>query len=545
MSPSAVPSVRALSLALACAFAFAGCASLTMPEETVPEPVAELPPSFARADTFAVHDPLRWWTAFEDPVLNRLIDSTLVANLDLAEAVARVEEAEARARVARAPLLPSITGTANANQQDQPGNTGQFASFGAGGATGADSLGGGGGGGGADRIAFTTYTASLAVSYDLDFWGRARSETNAAVGDLYATGADLQTARLSVLAQAISTYFEVVDLRHRIALTEETLGILEDRLAVTEARYQRGLTGSFELYAVRQDFQATQANLPALERQRAAAEGRLAVVAGRFPGELDALLPDALQPQLSLDAVPSSLPTDLLIQRPDVRAAAYRFEAARYRVGAARAQLFPTISLSGSLGLTADEPSGLLDFDQWISNFTAGITAPLFQGGRLRANVEATRASYERLGATYARSVMTAYQEVDAALAALAAERERYQLLQGQLDEAVSSSDLQRTRVERGVGDVVDYLDAVRNELGVRTTLAQTARSVALARLDVHRALGGGWTEDGALPEIRLVEAEVALPEPLADRPAIPVVTIPAVPSVPDVTTTAVAPTDT
>ncbi|MEM6287068.1 MAG: TolC family protein [Bacteroidota bacterium] len=522
---------RCLGAVLAVGVMIAGCATPDIvPPEAVPAPVVDVPPSFAEAETTAVYRPLRWWTAYEDTTLNRLLDVALVGNLDLAEAVARVEEARALAVVARAPLLPTVSATADRNQQSQPANAGQFGAFGGGG--GPDSTGGGAPGGmeAPDRIAFTAVSASVAVSYEVDFWGRARNETRAAVGDLYAATADLQAARLGALAGTIAAYVEVVDLRTQIALTLETLAVLTDRVEITQDRYLRGLVTSFELYQVLGDYRSTQAGLPLLERQLADAEGRLAVLLGLYPTDLPSVLPDTLRPRAVLDPVPPGLPAELLVQRPDVRAAAYRFEAARYRIGAARAQLFPTISLTGSLGLTGNDLVQTLDPAQWTASFIAGLTAPIFQGGRLRANVDLQEAGYRRLGAAYARSVLTAFQEVEAALEGAEEERQRYRFLRDQLTEARGTVALQAERVERGLGDVVDYLDALRNELAVRTTLAQSARAVALARLDVHRALGGGWVEDGAAPRVTLVEAEVALPNDLVDAPAIPVVGAPAIP---------------
>ncbi|MEM1054261.1 MAG: TolC family protein [Bacteroidota bacterium] len=510
----------------AIALALVGCAKPDIvPEAAIPETVAYVPPSFAEAETTAVYQPLRWWASFQDPVLDRLLDSTLVGNLDVAAAVARVEETKALAVIARAPLLPGASGSAQGSYQNQPLNSGQFAAFAGG---GGDSTGGSGNA--PSRIEITSYDASVSVQYELDFWGRARNETRAAVGDLYASTADLQTARLGALASTIGTYFEVVDLRAQIALTVETLGVLTDRVEITEARYQRGLVPSFELYSILQDYRSTQAGLPQLEALLEDAEGRLAVLTGRYPTELDAMLPDTLRPRLAMEPVPPGLPAALLVQRPDVRAAAYRFEAARYRIGAARAQLFPTASLSGSLGLTSIDLVGLFDPAQWTASFVAGLTAPIFQGGRLRANVELQEAGYRRLGTAYAQNVLTAFQEVEAALESHEEERQRYRFLLDQLAEARSAVRLQSDRYERGLGDVVDYLDALRNELRVRTTLAAAARSVALARLNVHRALGGGWTDGTAMPRITLVEADVATPDDLVDPPAIPVIDVPEIP---------------
>ncbi|MEM6646744.1 MAG: TolC family protein [Bacteroidota bacterium] len=517
----------------------AGCAKpMLVPEATTPQPVRDMPDTFSAVDSATVYDPLRWWTSYEDPALDQLIDTVLAVNFDLVEAVARVDEARARAATAQAGLLPSLSADGSVVYSDSPLNAGQFAAFGGGSPDGE--------GGdpdapapdaGSDRISFTTSSLSAALQYEVDFWGRIRGEAKAAIGDVYAAMADLHTSRLAVLSQVVTTYFEVADLRQQIALTIESLSVIGDRLDVTEDRYRRGLVTSFELYQLRQEFRSAQALLPQLERQHANAESRLAVLAGLYPSQLDALIPERPQPRLAEAAIPTGLPSELLIQRPDVRAAAYRFESARYRIGVARAQLFPTISLGGSLGLQSNELADLFDPGQWIANLTAGLTAPLFQGGRLRANVDASEAAFRRLGAAYARSVLTAYSEVESAMAAHEEERQRYALITDQLAEARASLTLQLDRYERGVGTLTDYLDALRAEVNVRTQLASAGRALAIARLDVHRALGGGWTDGGIQPSIELVEGDVTTAQPLDDvtiRPAIPLLRIPDITSTQD-----------
>jgi outer membrane protein TolC len=168
-------------------------------------------------------------------------------------------------------------------------------------------------------------------------------------------------------------------------------------------------------------------------------------------------------------------------------------EAARLRVGARRAELLPSITLSGSLGLQSSTPDGLFDVSQWFSNLTAGLTQPLFQGGRLRANLDASEARYAQQLASHGKTVLTAVGEVEAALVRHREELGRYQTLSDQLMEAQASVSLQEERYRSGVGAYTDYLDALRVLLTTQTTLSSSIRDVAIARLAVHRALGGDW----------------------------------------------------
>ena len=184
-----------------------------------------------------------------------------------------------------------------------------------------------------------------------------------------------------------------------------------------------------------------------------------------------------------------------------------RLEASRLRVGARRAELLPRLSLSGTLGLQSATASEWFDLSQWFRNLTAGLTAPLFQGGRLRANVQVAQARLQQLNAAYGRSVLTAVVEAENALSRLREEEARLAFFTSQLDEAESSVNLQAQRYRSGVGGYADYLDALRNRLTVQSTLTSASRDYALARLGVHRALGGDW-----------VQPEATTPEALQPR---------------------------
>ena len=220
-------------------------------------------------------------------------------------------------------------------------------------------------------------------------------------------------------------------------------------------------------------------------------------------------MPESLAPASLADPVAAGVPADLLFQRPDVRAAGLRLEAARFTIGARRAELLPSLSISGTIGVQSSEADGLFKVDQWFRNLLGNLTAPIFQGGRLRANVALAHAQFDQLAAAYGRAVVTAVHEVEAALAALANENRRHAFLTSQREEAEASVALQSERYESGVGGYTDYLDALRTLLNVESTLAAASRDLALARLAVHRALGGDWKAEPESPEgPRMVPAD-------------------------------------
>ncbi len=489
--------IAALLHPAACSFA---------PPPSVPEPVAEAPASFAGGALPGDYQAREWWAAFDDPVLNTVVDSVLTANFDLAEAVARVHQARAQAGIARAGLFPSVQASASVTDQNTPANAGFGEQF--------RKLAGGDGGdlpGGIefpDRLEFTTYSLGADFAYELDFWGRARNDARAAGAQYLATEADYHAARIGVLATAITTYFEIVALRRQTALSRDLVEVLGEREQLTETRYERGLVTSFELYQVRQDLRNTQAGLPQLETGLNDAEGRLAVLLGGYRSKLDAIVPESLAPAALADPVAAGVPADLLFQRPDVRAAGLRLEAARLTIGARRAELLPSLSVSGTIGVQSSEADGLFKVDQWFRNLLGNLTAPIFQGGRLRSNVALAHAQFDQLAASYGRAVVTAVYEVEAALTALANEDRRHAFLASQLEEAQASVALQSDRYESGVGGYTDYLDALRTLLNVESTLAGASRDLALARLAVHRALGGDWKPEAEAPEgLRMVPA--------------------------------------
>lgn len=478
-----------MSLALLSAMT-SGCVSMA-PQSAAPEIAAEIPSEFNKSGAEGAYEPAGWWLAFQDPVLNKLLEEALDKNLDLAEARARLRAAEARARLSKSGLFPQINASLGGSYSDSPLSGTAFGAV---------------GGAGAQRLQTETYSSGLGFSYELDIWGKLRNEARAGRADAVAAAADLQAARLAVLAETITSYFDIVDARHQIALTAKTIDVLADRVEQTENRYQRGLVTSFELYQVRQDFRNSQASLPQRESQLAATEGQLAVLVGRYSSNMEALLKANMAPQLIFADIPAGLPIDLLAQRPDVYAAGQRLEAARFTVGARKADRFPSLGLSANTGTQAGNVSGVFDvFDNWVLSLGASLTAPIFQGGRIRANIAIADAQYAQQTAVYARTVLTAYQEVGVAIERYEEERQRYRFLFSQLGEAEAAAALQSRRFSTGVGSYVDYLDALRAQYQVQSSLSSAGRDVALSRLAIHRALGGNWDRTSQNTEARSV----------------------------------------
>ncbi|MEP2988284.1 MAG: TolC family protein [Parasphingorhabdus sp.] len=468
----------------------AGCVSMA-PNQSQPQIVADLPDEFGVLEKAGEYRPANWWKAFNDPVLDQILQKTLSDNLDLAESAARLRAAEAQARVSKSGLYPQVNLSGSASYSDSPAGGTAF---------------GGLAGGVVNRFEVETYAPSLGFAYELDLWGRVRNQARAGRADAIAAAADLKAARLAIMAEAITNYFDLVDARAQIATQVKTIDLLNDRTTQTDSRYRRGLVTSFELYQIRQDFRNTQASLPQAEARLAAIEGQLAVLSGGFARDIDDLLKMPLKPQLVFESIPPGLPSSLLIQRPDVVASWQRLEAARYTVGVRKAEQFPAISLTSSIGTQAGDLSGAFDvMDNWVLSLGASLTAPLFQGGRIRANIALANAQYAQASAAYARTVITAFQEVRTAIAQYEEQRQRYRFLFLQGQEAQSTAGLQSKRFASGVGQYSDYLDALRQEYQIESALSSAGRDVALARLAVHRALGGDWAEEQEIEPVEMI----------------------------------------
>jgi len=469
-----------LGFAFSSSAMLSGCVSMA-PDAQIPEHVAQLPDKFESNDdkVSAPYAPDQWWSAFEDPVLNALVEKALRNNLDIAESTARLSQVSAQARIARSTLLPNISANGSATSTSSP----------------VDGLPFGGLGGGAiNRIDNEVYNLNLGASYELDLFGRNRDDFRAARKDAIAAAQDVKTVQLSAAAETISAYFDYVDATRQITLTQQILEILRDRAERTQDRFERGLADSLELYQIRQDLRSTESSLPQLRSNLMATKARLALVLGVYPRDLDEWLDKPLRPRLVFAAVPNGLPSDLLSQRPDVAASYQRMEAARLRIGARRAERFPTLSLNASIGTQGGDPAGAFDFaGNWASSLAASIVAPIFDAGRINANIASARAVYDQQAAAYARNVVGAYGEVESAIGDYKQQRERYILIAAQLVEARGSLDLQSRRFEAGVGNYLAYLDASRTVYAVEASLSSAARATALARLGVHRALGGDW----------------------------------------------------
>lgn len=429
-----------------------------------------------------------WWKSFDDSMLDQVVESVLTSNFDLAAAVAHVEQARAKARIAVAARLPMVQAALGASEFDAPTNVGFGAQL--------QELGGD-----AfalfdvalpDRLDQTTYSAGFDFAYEIDFWGRDRSAALATQSERLASEADFRAARMGVVAETVSTCLEIVDLRRQHRFATETVRILGEWAALAEDRYDRGIGHIRDVFAIRRNLRDAQAALPGIAARKADAEGRLQVLGGNGSAELVTMLPEAM-PGPALTDPPVVVSAETLAQRPDVAAARQRLASAGFALDARRAALLPSLSLSGSIGLQSADTDIWFDPDQWFRNLRSNLLAPVFQGGRLRGDVALAKARLNEATSTYGKAVATATAEVGAALASLESSRKRASLLASLAGEADADKVLQERRYVAGIADYTTVLAAAQVDVVAQAALAAGERELAYARLALHRAVGGAW----------------------------------------------------
>jgi NodT family efflux transporter outer membrane factor (OMF) lipoprotein len=341
------------------------------------------------------------------------------------------------------------------------------------------------------------YSAGLDASWEIDIFGGVRRSVEAAEADVAAAAADLGDASVSLTAEVALNYVEVRGLQLRLAIARANLASQSETLQLTEWRQQAGLVGRQDVEQARSNREQTRAQIPSLETSLAEAEHRLDILLGTSPGTVHPRLAAAG----ALPAMPAriavGIPAYTLRRRPDIRAAERRLAAETARVGAAEAARYPAFNLSGSIGLEALKAENLGTSGAVASSLLAGITAPIFDAGRLRQQVKVQDAVRDQAEVTYEQTVLAALQEVENALVALKRSTERGEALADAAAAARNAAQLARQQYSAGLIDFQAVLDTERTVLTVEDSVAGTRTDALLALIRLYKALGGGWTPQG------------------------------------------------
>ncbi len=473
----------------------AGC--MVGPKYKRPETMADRVDRYANApqktlDVNEVEKPDQWWERFGDPTTAELVRRALEQNYDLKVEAARLLQAQAVLGQARGLLWPAASYNLTGDRSKR------FFNFG-----GDDSEGIFGPPDPNSPFDFsglefspvtTTWSQSISVTYLVDLFGKLRHTERAAWATLLATSASQRALTNFVIASVIQARVSIATLQRRLDVVQENIKSWERTVEVTERRYNEGLIGPVAVRLARTNLESARAQEPALRISLARASNALDVLLTQVPGaspSLPATLPDLPE----LEAVPVSVPAALLDRRPDVRTAEFLLMAANEQVGVSIAQLYPDLALTGLYGF-----SGTTWNDIWAPNAQSeiystimSVSAPIFQGGRLRAQVRAAKARFSELAAVYAGTVLTAMREVEDALVSERLLQEQLEHVVLQVREAQAGEELTRQRYEQGVENILVVLESQRQRRVAEELLVLLKGQIWMTRINLHLAIGGDW----------------------------------------------------
>lgn len=473
-----------------------GC-QLAPSHEQPPSPTAaQYPVQYQPAHGEALAPEIAWRDFFEDPQLQRYIDTALRRNRDLQIAVARIEEARGQFGVQEADRYPTLAATADASRGRFPAGGAGAAGAGAGSSAGSSTGASGGSAGVSER-----FSVGLGISaFELDFWGRVRNLTEAARAQYLATVEAQRAFQLSLIADVASTYLAVRGAEARIDLAEATLQSRRDGLRIAQTRFDAGITSALDYNQAQALLTQAKTELASLRLTRAEQINYLTQLVG---GPLQQPLPSSLSldrqiEPLRLDA---GLPSELLLVRPDILGAEQDLRAARANIGVARAAFFPQISLTGSFGYMSDELSGLVSRDNRTWSIGPSISLPLFDFGRNQGNLTVAEARENVAVAEYESTIETAFREVADALAGRRYLAEQVEAQQENVATLQRIADLARDRYAEGVVNYLQVLDAERNLFDAEQTLIEVKRAQVVNLVSLYIALGGGTAAPTTQPQ--------------------------------------------
>ncbi|MDD7578400.1 MAG: efflux transporter outer membrane subunit [Elusimicrobia bacterium] len=471
--------IRFTALA-ACLTLLAGC----MLGPNYKQPELELPTGEA-ADHFSVFTNAKWWEVFDDPVLNQLESDALAYNKDLQAAVARVDQARAAVGIAVADQMPSLSAAAESGRAGNDKGSGQ-----------------------------TQSTAGLSASYELDLWGKYRRLSEAARARLLASEASRDTIRLTLTADVANNYFALRMLDEQLLIAQRTLKARQENVRIYESRYRNGYSTEVDLKRVEANMASVQAQERQLQLKITQTETALSVLVGRSPREIvesNITRGKTINELTLIPDVPENLPSDLLARRPDVRSAEGQLIAANANIGVARASYFPSIPLTASAGYASGALDSLFQGASGVWALGGQVLAPIFEGGKIRAQNEKAEAEYAEMLATYEKTVQGAFKEAYDALAANRLNREIYDSYKQQTAAMQRSYDLTKKQEDAGLIGVTDLLDVEENLLSAEMNLASARNDELAAIVNLSKALGGGWNvKEGFGPYEGLVKKQQA-----------------------------------
>jgi len=425
-----------------------------------------------------------WWRLYGDPQLDQLIVAANASNQSLRQAVARVDEARALARVAGSYLYPTISANPTFTQLHTSANrestiTGQKVARG---------------------VGVPDWLIPLDLTYELDIWGRVRRSFESAKATAAASAIDAEVVRLTVETDVARFYYTLRSLDAQIQILAENITSYREQVRLLSVQFKSGLVSEIVVSQAQAQLQATLAQQRDMERARADQEHALAILCGRQAPSF-AVAANPLH-QASPPAVPPGLPAQFLARRPDVAEAEQTLVATNAQIGVAIANFYPTFTLTGSAGFESANVSSLFDWQSRVLAIAPSISFPIFYGGRLSANLDATKARYQQALAAYVNTILIAYGDVEDALTDLHALSDEVATLRNAVSASQNYLRLAQSQYKFGLVDYLIVIDAERTLLANQLALAQAVNLQMAASVHLIKALGGGW--DSTSPPVAM-----------------------------------------
>jgi multidrug efflux system outer membrane protein len=451
--------------ALAATAMLAACTSMAPTYERPAAPVAASWPQNATTEGTPAAADIDWQAFFPDPRLRELIALALQGNRDLRVGVLAIEQARAQYQIRRADGFPTVGAQVNASRA--PNTSGHLAN---------------------------SFTAGLAVSaWEIDFFGRIASLSDAALAQYLATEEGRKAAQISLVAAVANSWLSLVADEDLLAITRQTLSTRQDSQRLAKLRFDNGVTSELDFRQAESLTESARVTLAQLQRQRALDENALVLLIGQpLPATLRA---SAGIEAVTLPDVPAGAPSDLLVRRPDIRQAEQQLVAANANIGAARAAVFPRIALTASAGSASNELSGLFKSGSWGFTLAPSLLLPIFDAGRNQAALQSAKVSREIAIAQYEKAIQAAFRDVSDALAGRTTLADQLQAQRAVAAAESARLKLSDLRYTNGVASYLDLLDAQRSLFAAQQALVQTRLAQLQSQVNLYKALGGGWTD--------------------------------------------------
>ena len=416
----------------------------------------------------------QWSAIFQDSTLQHFIQEALANNLDLRIAAQRVLEAQAQLGVTRSQQFPTVNGGGSYTAIQIPSSLAGTNSNG----TPANSFFNGGG-------------PSASAAWNLDFWGLYRRQTEAARAELLASQWGQRATRTSLIQGVAEAYFELRSLDAQMAITENTIKARKDSLQLTQALEQHGAGSLADVRQAEELLHAAQANQPDLRRQIAIQENTISILLGHNPQAIDRGLPIEQQPHPQ--EIPVGIPSQLIERRPDIQQAEAKLVAANARIGVARAQYFPQISLTSLGGSASNQLSSVFSSPNGYWYAAGSISEPIFDGGRIRSNYRLSKAQEQEMLLAYQKTILNAFKDVSNSLVSYKETREHREEQAEQVKSAADAVRLARLRYSGGNTSYLEVLTTDTDLYSAQLLLAQAQQQEAASLVQLYAALGGGW----------------------------------------------------